>query len=256
MADASGNLYGATNIGGRSTFGTFFQLVPENGGWTFKTLHSFKNIQAGPDGGQPNGAPLLGVEGNLYGTTAGGGTYGDGTIYTFSQTDAGKWREKIVHSFGGNSKDRGIGAQASDLAQDTVGNLYGVGVGSCSHCYFAYRMSMVKSQWRRKNIHQFSLASGDGSPNGLLMVDAVGNVYGTAAGGPGLPYGKVYKLSEQSGKWSETVLYVFQGAPDGQGPDSKLLLDRSGNLWGTTAGGGTNTNCSGYICGTVFEITP
>lgn len=58
-----------------------------------------------------------------------------------------------------------------------------------------------------------------------LMVDATGNVYGTTGPGPGVPYGKVYKLSEQGSKWIETVLYLFQGAPDGDRPAAKLLRD-------------------------------
>ena len=253
-ADAEGNLYGSTYLGGRSGFGTFFQLVSANGAWTFKNLHSFKNNEAGPDGGQPNGSPLLGVDGNLYGTTAHGGTYGGGTIYEFLKTKTGKWREKIVHSYGSSSKDRG--AQFGDLVQDASGNLYGIGAGVNGGFSFAYQMSLAHGQWKRKNIHQFADSKGDGrSPNNYLMVDAAKKVYGTVAFGHDIPFGKVYRLSEQDGKWLETILYKFKGAPDGQGPGSKLLLDANGNLWGT-AGGGTSINCSGGACGTVFEITP
>lgn len=249
LADNTGKLYGATYLGGTVNWGTFFQLIPVNGTWKFNKLHNFKNYLSGPDGGQPNGTPLLGADGNLYGTTQHGGIYGGGVIYRFSQNKAGQWKERIVHAYGGSSKDEG--ADYGDFAQDSNGNLYGTG-----YRYYAYRMSLRRGEWKRTNIHFFSRSKGDGDiVFDDLMVDATGNVYGTTGAGPGVPYGKVYRLSEQGSKWIETVLYLFQGVPDGDRPAAKLLRDASGNLWGTTIYGGTNTNCSGG-CGTVYKLTP
>ena len=106
-------------------------------------------------------------------------------------------------------------------------------------------------------LHSF-LGGTDGyNPDGGLVADAAGNLYGTSTwGGPdaAAPYGSVYELSPPSvpgGDWTKTVLYSFQGGPnDGATPFGTLVFDLAGNLYGTTQAGGSNN------MGTVFELTP
>jgi len=88
-------------------------------------------------------------------------------------------------------------------------------------------------------------------PAGGLIADAAGNLYGVTAAGGAHQNGAVFELSLENGAWSETLLYSFKGGnDDGAGPSSALLLDASGNLCGTTAGGGPGNN------GTVFQLAP
>jgi hypothetical protein len=93
---------------------------------------------------------------------------------------------------------------------------------------------------------------------GNLIFDQTGNLYGTAGGSGGGDLGCVFELSpSQSGKWVETVLHSFRGK-GGSDPVSGLILDATGNLYGTTLLGGHDGQDCDYNsgCGTVFEITP
>jgi uncharacterized repeat protein (TIGR03803 family) len=107
-------------------------------------------------------------------------------------------------------------------------------------------------------LHSFVSAAGGLNPNGGLVADKAGNLYGTTTTGgtyPACSCGTVFELSPpaiKGGTWTETVLYSFQGGyTDGQGPMSPLTFDKLGNLYGTTlAGGGSNSY------GTVFELSP
>ena len=105
-------------------------------------------------------------------------------------------------------------------------------------------------------LYNFTGGSDGGNPQSSLISDGAGNFYGTTVSG-GLPCqfvtcGTVFELSPNgSGGWNEIVLYAFTGGSDGASPYSPLLLDRLGNLYGTTANGGAN----GYG-GVVFELSP
>jgi len=128
--DASGNLYGATFQGGNGACsgpdvgsGIVFELTPKaNGGWTENVLHDFNND--GRDGIFPSGTPIFDATGDLYGTTAQGGTssceYGCGTVFKLTRKTSGGWAEKVLYSFDGED-----GSLPSGLIFDTAGNLYG-----------------------------------------------------------------------------------------------------------------------------------
>ena len=113
-------------------------------------------------------------------------------------------------------------------------------------------------------IYTFTGGSDGAFPDGNLVADAAGNLYGvTEAGGTGdsefLGYGTVFMLSppaSQSGSWTEAVLYRFTGAADGGIPLAGLARDPSGNLYGTTLVGGCVPNCGGQGYGTVFKLAP
>jgi hypothetical protein len=83
-----------------------------------------------------------------------------------------------------------------------------------------------------------------------LILDAAGNLFGTTQDRGAFGYGIVFELTENSGAWQETVLHNFGQGSDGQSPDTQLIMDASGNLYGTTPQGGENFD------GTAFEITP
>src|SRR5205807_998079 len=91
------------------------------------------------------------------------------------------------------------------------------------------------------------------SPYGALIMDGVGNLYGTTYYAGANDVGTVYKLSHGHGTWTESVLYSFKGGADGASPISSLIPDAAGNLYGTTSEGGA-ASCSG--CGVIFKMTP
>jgi uncharacterized repeat protein (TIGR03803 family) len=109
--------------------------------------------------------------------------------------------------------------------------------------------------WKKRILHDFCFK---GPPNcqdghtpgvGALTMDSSGNVYGTTAGG-GCCGGTVFRLTRQAdGRWKETVLYDFRGGASGFEPGAGVVLDKAGNLYGTTIYGGS-------CCGVVFKLSP
>jgi uncharacterized repeat protein (TIGR03803 family) len=106
--------------------------------------------------------------------------------------------------------------------------------------------------WTRTILHNFNEDSLDGAvPEGGLILDKAGNLYGTTATGGTHGNGTVFELTPSNGKWTEKVLHNFNdNGKDGATPYSGLIMDKAGNLYGTTAGGGT------HMGGTIFELTP
>jgi len=110
--------------------------------------------------------------------------------------------------------------------------------------------------WKETTIHCFSAGNDGSGPQGNLVADAGGNLYGaTIYGGLGCNQslcGVVYKLVPQTGgTWKETILHQFASAGDGSEPQAGVFVNSSGNVYGTTSVGGGR-----YGYGTVYEITP
>ena len=205
---------------------------------TLTTLHSF--IGAPHDGANPTAGVILDAEGNLYGTTTIGGEHcsqGCGTVFKSTPTGV----ESVLYAFYG-----GINAHPnSSLIFDVTGNLYGTTAGGT--------VFRLRDQRYRKILYGFKQTDNGLRPMSGLVSDAQGNFYGTTQyGGTGecdgaLPgCGVVYKLTPAG---VETVLYSFKGKFDGEYPQSVLVRDTRGNLYGTTEYGGA----SGY--GVVFKLT-
>ncbi|HEY3778975.1 MAG TPA: choice-of-anchor tandem repeat GloVer-containing protein [Rhizomicrobium sp.] len=245
LRDAGGNLYGATFNGGtgvcdQTNCGTVYRLAPDG---TETVLHSF----AGPygDGGEPYGAgPIADRKGNLYGTTYEGGTHNFGAIYKL----APKGKETLLYSFTGT--DDG-GAPMGGLVR-SGGNLYGTTIGGG-----AYREGTVFKLARdgtESVLHSFGSGSDGVAPyQGGLVADNAGNLYGTTStGGAYGGGGTVFRVAPDG---TEMVLYSFTGYSDGLGPYSGVILDKQGNIYGTTVLGG-GTGCGENGCGTVFKLAP
>ena len=123
--DAAGNLYGTTYQGGDFTCGdsgcgTVFELTRTGGRWLEKKLHNFGN---GTDGANPYAGLTFDAAGNLYGTTAQGGDYNNGTVFELTPNGSGGWTERKLHNFGINNKDATL--PQAGLIFDDAGNLYG-----------------------------------------------------------------------------------------------------------------------------------
>jgi uncharacterized repeat protein (TIGR03803 family) len=253
--DHAGNMYGTTEYGGANNFGAVFELSPSGGGWTETVLYSFAG---GDDGAYAFGGLLFDNAGNLYGTTGhGGGTGcgggGCGTIYELSPSGGG-WTEKILYIFqGGND---GIRPDAG-LIFDPLGNLYGGTYdGGAGGGGTVYELSPSGGgNWSLTTLYSFV-----GSKWGLvarLLMDSSGNLYDTTQYGGANGDGNAFKLTNNgSGNWSYTDLHDFTYGADGGVPVDSLVMDSSGNLYGTAFGGGANPCGGGYGCGVIFEITP
>jgi uncharacterized repeat protein (TIGR03803 family) len=271
VADNAGNLYGTTNTGGEyycpivgNGCGTVFKLARlSNGTWQRTVLHNFTGTQNG-DGGGPHAGLIFDSVGNLYGTTS-NSIYGGGTVFKLSPSGTG-WSFRTIYTFGKHFND---GQDPfGNLMMDAAGNLYGTtisgGNGSylnCNYCGTVFKLAPTASgRWTESVIYNFQ-GLGDGSvPMSNMIADAAGNLYGTTneggiyGGGNGC--GVVFKLSPNSnGTWTQTVLYSFTCASDGSGSEAGLVMDSSGNLYGTTSGGGGGAHCN-YGCGVVFELSP
>lgn len=240
IRDKSGNLYGTTELGGGLGLGTVFQM-DSTGKETL--LHSF----GGSDGEYPYAGVIRDKAGNLYGTTSSGGNGLDlGAVFQMDSTG----KETVLVRFVGGSD----GAYPyGGVIQDAQGNLYGTtsagGGSGCdgSGCGIVFQLAPgPNGQWTYTVLYRFGGSSDGASPNGSLLRDAEGNVYGTTWAGGTYGAGTVFKLSK-TGK--ETVLYSFHGA-DGANPYGAVIRDARGNIYGTTWGGGT------YGFGAVFEVKP
>jgi uncharacterized repeat protein (TIGR03803 family) len=248
--DTNGNLYGTTYYGGAFSAGAVFQLAPNSDGtWTETLLYSFT---AGSDGANPYAGLIFDSNGNLYGTTYLGGVSGVGVVYKLAPNSDGTWTESVLHTFTGGD---GSYPDVGNLTFDTDGNLYGVAdYGGGSGVGVVYKLTPNSNgTWTESVLHTFTGGTDGRSPDGTLIFDSAGRLYGNAGGGSA-GYGNVFKLIlGAKGKWTEHVLYMFQGNQDGAYPVGGVVLDTTGNLYGTTNMG---EDLNGACCfGQVFKLT-
>jgi len=226
---------------------------------TFTMLLNFD----GPDGSAPI-ALVQGVDGNFYGTTAGGGTncgpYGCGTVFKITPEGA----LTTLYSFCSQpSCTDGIYPYAG-LVQATDGNFYGTTSqgGSNIHAGTVFKITPAGNFTTVYSFCTQTDCSDGNSPTGGLIQGTDGSLYGTTftGGTGGAQYcesgcGTVFKISPNG---TFTSLHQFTGYSfEGSGPDAGLVQGKNGNFYGTTKYGGAYDQCPlGYGCGTVFEITP
>jgi len=247
--DASGNIYGTAFEGGAHSVGTAFTLQLNSGHWEFSLLHTFTG---GKDGGYPSANFIFDSVGNLYATTSYGGSgdscyMGCGTVYELLPSSGG-WHEKVLHNFNGGVSGSYPGG---GLIFDSNGNLYGVAAGGGRHDEgIVYELLGTSGKWSYKSLYSFIGKPDGASPDGSLVFDPEGNLYGTAGVG-GVGFGTAFELTPSAGKWDFVLLHTFYVEhSDGANPTGSLVLDAYGNLYGTAAGGGEPA------AGLVFELSP
>ncbi len=240
IMDAQGNLFGSS--GGYSNFGTVFKLAPPYGPGNFTVLYTFTGYPS--DGAYPSRL-IEDSQGNLYGTTAGGGNYEYGLVFKLSLPPGGgtPWIEQRLYEFGGG----GDGAYpASGVVMDSQGNLYGsTPIGGANNGGVVFKLTPSGNY---SVLHTFTGGAEGADPSGVILDTAnPPNLYGTTVvGGGSGSNGVVFKLDPAG---NETVLYNFTGGADGGEPVAGLVQDGQGNLYGTTYYGG-----AGY--GVVFAVSP
>jgi len=294
--DKAGNLYGTTWFGGTGaptcefgTCGTVFQLTPpatSGGAWTESVIYNFQGYTL-DDGSTPTGGVIWGKGDKLYGVTAygGGGACtllgghaGCGTVYELTPpaTTGGAWTETVIYSFQGGSD--GYFA-VGELVADKEGNLYGStyfggGYGTCDYGIYPYCGTVFElspptvegGAWTQRVLYSFKSGTDGAQPNGGLVLDTDGAIYGTTFDGGntgcniGYPVGcgTIFKLippptCQNEGVWREQVLYRFPlDGLHGATPWGGMVFDENGNLYGTTEYGGWTQPTPG---GTVFRLS-
>jgi uncharacterized repeat protein (TIGR03803 family) len=277
-----GALYGTTDGGGQpigignGTVFTVFKLtppIPPATNWTESVLYRFKGL---PDGAYPSTSLIFDSDGALYGTTFQGGIsglfseLGNGTVFKLTppvppQT---QWTKTVLYRFKGGDIGAYDGAHpTAGLIFDSHGALYGTTatVSNSAHNFgTVFKLTPPApghTQWTETVLHRFKGDPDGDNPLAGLIFDSRGALYGTANRGGNLGLGTVFKLTPPvppATKWTEAVLYNFKGTSpfpdkpqDGENPTAGLIFDRSGVLYGTTAGGGTDFPSGG----TVFRLT-
>jgi uncharacterized repeat protein (TIGR03803 family) len=235
VADGSGNLFGTTGQDGLSP-NTVYELSPlSGGGWSFRILHVFK-----PQEGQlPQGRLVLDSGRNLFGTTAGGGKNGCGTVYELSPQSGGRWSEATLHDFVCTDS-----SPAAELVFDGKGNLFGGTINFSSGAGVAFELTPAsQGQWTYNVLHRFT-GAGDPGPQTSLIFDANGNLYG------GQNFAIFVLTPNSDGSWTKNTAYKFSTKTDGSNPQGDFVFDNAGNLYGA------NGNDGSHGQGTVFKLTP
>lgn len=251
IMDSAGNLYGTTYDDGEENV---FELSPSASGWTAQVLYT---VQTNNE--RPMSALTMDSAGNLYATAI--ISTSANFAFELSPDGSGGWTPTVLHNF----CSLGDGCEAySGLVLDQAGNLYGTtATGGKRNQGTVYELSRgANGQWTETILHSFKGAPKDGAaPLAAVVLDGAGNIYGTTSNGGDsavcgdtvpLGCGTVFELLAPTGnndRYEEKVLWIFNNA-DGVEPQSSLILDSAGNLYGTTLAGGANREA-----GVVFEVT-
>ena len=231
VLDSSGNLFGTTYAGGANGYGTVFEIA--QGSMAITTLASFDYS----NGAYPSAGLVLDSSGNLFGTTEYGGANGSGTVFEIVQ---GSTAITTLASF-----DYSNGATSTaGLVLDSSGNLFGTTVYGGANGYGTV-FEIAQGSTVITTLASFDYSNGAYSQAGLVL-DSSGNLFGTTGAGGVYGYGTVFEIVQ--GSMAITTLASFDYS-NGANPIAGLVLDSSGNLFGTTYQGGINDY------GTVFEIT-
>jgi uncharacterized repeat protein (TIGR03803 family) len=246
--DGNRNFYGVTPNGGSLDCyplgcGALFSVTPEG---KVKLLYNFPYSGGDANGSAPLGALVVANNGLFYGTTTEGGSFSDCQIYLgcgdiFEFSDNGGIQ--TLHDFDGGSEG---GLVSAGLIQATDGDLYGTArVGGSKGFGTVFKATL---RGKVTTLHSFNRTDGS-DPMGSLVQGTDGDFYGTTSSGGTSFAGTVFKITSEG---SFTTLYNFcsqANCADGSSPTGGLVLATNGSFYGTTRG-------TGYLPGTIFEITP
>ncbi len=211
----------------------------------YRILHFFTGYNG--DGAGPNGV-IKDKAGNLYGTTSEGGYYplGKGVVFKIAPDGT----ETVLYTFCPQATCPDGANPVGSLIRDGAGNLYGGTAGGGANdcqCGVIFKLAPDRTETVFYSFcSQNNCSDGDG-PEGGLVRDQAGNLYGTTGFGGTYYKGVVFKLAPDG---TETVLYAFTGGSDGAEPTAGVIEDQSGNLYGTTYVGGA------FNGGVVFKLAP
>ena len=263
--DSAGNLYGTAQGGGANGRGIAFELTPAAGGtWTETIIYNFCSQPNCADGDVPRTGLIFDRAGNLYGTTAAGGTFfggtcrgaGCGTVFELAPPSirGGIWTETVLWDFEGSLNGDDGSQPLARLTWDAAGNLYGTTVngGSSFSLGTVFELSpSLGGGWNESVLYAFCVngppCTDGAEPAAGVSFDKSGNLFGTTYE----VWGSIFELSLQAGGvWTETTLHKF-GPHAGGNPISEVNIDQSGNLYGTVSDGEGTAQCGG-----VWRLSP
>jgi len=247
IGDSLGALYGTTQAGGGSGWGTVFKLTPNSTGYREKILYQFRGM---PDGGNPMGGLIGNGAGALFGTTRAGGTADHGTVFKLTPNTSG-YTEKVLYSFQDASDG---GSPQCTLIEDVQGSLYGTASGGQSGQGVVFKLTRNGNAYQESVLYSFQ-GGADGASPSSLIADAGGALYATTSGGGAFGKGIVFKLTPDGVRYDESILFNFDGRSQGGAPGASLTADAAGALYGTAVNGGDGF-CAQAGCGTVFRLSP
>ena len=245
-----GHLYSTSTYNGMYGWGTIFKLTPQVGPcrdlrclWTVNVVHDF----TGSDGYTPGYGDLIwDQQGNMYGTTSGGGSQGNGVAFEMTPSGDG-YTETMLYDFPGE----GGYYPMAGLVFDSKGNLFGTtSGGGLQDGGVIYELTNVPGVgWTEHVLYKFRNTDDGKIPFGGLIFDSAGNLYGTTSWGGSGNGGTVFELSPSGDTWTFKLLYSFSAVEYSCGPWAALTMDGAGNLYGTT-------KCAGmYGFGNVFKLS-
>jgi uncharacterized repeat protein (TIGR03803 family) len=211
------------------------------------------NFTGGSDGGTPIAGLVMDSSGNLYGAGKSGGADSSGVVFELTPNGSGGWTYNVLYSFtGGND---GAWPKAT-LVFDSQGNLYGTcSAGGQYGWGTVFELSPSGGgNWTLGKTYSFTGNADGGTAIAPVILDSVGNLYGTTQFGGALSgdegFGTVFELTPSGSSWTEQTLHTFTGGNDGSNPDvgAGVVWDRAGNLYGTTLLGGS------YGAGVVYKL--
>jgi uncharacterized repeat protein (TIGR03803 family) len=273
-----GHLISTTLLGGAGTIpadaGTVFRLTPGATvkDWSISKPHDFCNVSGCPDGGGPRGGvtyvgaaagALYDGSSALYGTTQSGGT-ANGVVFqiTPAANPDKAWHYAPIYTFcAAQPCSDGSEPQAALLA-DASGNLYGVtSFGGANNEGTLFELSPNGSGFTETVLYSFcnEVSCADGSePHGKLIMDGQGHLLGTTSSGGQFGKGSIFEITPNGASSTETVRYSFcHDAPtcsDGSTPQSEVLIDAVGSLFGTTQSGGDNGGVVYRLKGNAYAV--
>lgn len=247
--DGNDTLYGAAFGGGKYGYGVVYQLTESgSGAWTPAIVHSFEDPTT--EGANPYGTLLLGSDGQIFGTTAHGGTNGLGAVFELTPPlqQGGPWALTLLYSFGSAPND-GI-YPYSGLVMDKNGILYGTTVsGGGAGQGTVYSLTPSGGNWTEKVLYSFAGGADASNPYATLTMSSTGTLYGTAPYGGTTGSGAVFALMPGAGgSWSESLLCAFPGGTGGANPYGGVMIGASGGLYGATTNGGSQSAGTIYRC--------
>jgi uncharacterized repeat protein (TIGR03803 family) len=270
LMDRSGNLYGASETGGKyHSSGVVFELVPHAGQYEEIVLHDFCSLPKCADGQLPESDLIMDGDGNLYGITANSGSHRAGVVFRIAH-EAHGWSCSVIHAFCNDSKNDACSdgstpfaglayaGQPAGAPWNETSPLFGTTWGGGAHgAGVAYELLRNGSGWTYRVIHSFNATADPGAIPSLLLVDGSGNIFGMTAHGGARNQGVLYRLD--AGTWKQTTLHSFcarKKCADGKDGNGRLAIDGGGNIFGVTSEGGTGAACwDADGCGVLFERT-